>query len=292
MESEYIIDTLSVSHDGALIAGAGRDGLVKVWEVNTGQLINTFRHDARVKSIAFSPTENILASGSQDTTVKLWDTVIGTEIYTIQNPDVIDAVAFSPDGKILAWRGAGTHTLPDTINLWDVATQSLIAVYERPTSIFHFIDCLALSPDNKTFVTVDHIYDIVKVWDINTGNTIDLGHIGLSPISFDLPNIGLTPISFSPDSTMLATGGTRGVKLWDVNTGRNVANIPIKPSSHVQLVSFSPNGRTLAYRVVGKSLPDYGMFQPKHRLVSLKIHQLTIGRFHLTERLLHRLRGI
>ena len=252
MESEYIIDTLSVSHDGALIAGAGRDGLVKVWEVNTGQLINTFRHDARVKSIAFSPTENILASGSQDTTVKLWDTVIGTEIYTIQNPDVIDAVAFSPDGKILAWRGAGTHTLPDTINLWDVATQSLIAVYERPTSIFHFIDCLALSPDNKTFVTVDHIYDIVKVWDINTGNTIDLGHIGLSPISFDLPNIGLTPISFSPDSTMLATGGTRGVKLWDVNTGRNVANIPIKPSSHVQLVSFSPNGRTLAYRVSGE----------------------------------------
>ena len=240
MESEDTVDTLSVSHDGALIAGAGRDGLVKVWEVNTGQLINTFRHDARVKSIAFSPTENILASGSRDTTVKLWDTVIGTEIYTIQNPDVIDAVAFSPDGKILAWRGAGTHTLPDTINLWDVATQSLIAVYERPTSIFHFIDCLALSPDNKTFVTVDHIYDIVKVWDINTGNTIDLGHIGL------------TPISFSDDSTMLATGGTRGVKLWNVNTGRDVANIPIKPSSDVQLVSFSPNGRTLAYRVSGE----------------------------------------
>ena len=252
MESEDVIDTLSISHDGSLIAGAGRDGLVKVWEVNTGQLINTFRHDARVNSIAFSPTKNILASGSRDTTVKLWDTVIGTEIYTIQNPDVIDAVAFSPDGKILAWRGAGTRTLPDTINLWDVATQSLIAVYERPTSIFHFIDCLALSPDNKTFVTVDHIYDIVKVWDINTGNTIDLGHIGLSPISFGLSNIGLTPISFSPDSTMLATGGTRGVKLWNVNTGRDVANIPIKPSSHVQLVSFSPDGRTLAYRVSGE----------------------------------------
>ena len=249
MESEYIIDTLSVSHDGSLIAGAGSDGLVKVWEVNTGQLINTFRHDTRVKSIAFSPTENILASGSRDTTVKLWDTVIGTEIYTIQNPDVIDAVAFSPDGKILAWRGAGKHTLPDTINLWDVATQSLIAVYERPTSIFHFIDCLALSPDNKTFVTVDHIYDIVKVWDINTGNTIDLGHIGLTP---DLGHIGLTPISFSTDSTMLATGGTRGVKLWDVNTGRDVANIPIKPRSSVTHASFSPDGRTLAYRVSGE----------------------------------------
>ena len=252
MESGDTIDTLSVSHDGALVAGAGRDGLVKVWDVLTGQLINTFRHDAWVNSIAFSPTENILASGAGDTTVKLWDTVIGTEIYTIQNPDRIGAVAFSPDGKTLTWQGAGTHTLPDTISLWDMATQSLIAVYEIPTSIFNFINCLALSPDGKTFVTVDHFYDIVKVWDINTGNTIDLGHIGLSPIQFDLSNIGLTPISFSPDSAMLATGGTRGVKLWDVNTGRDVANIPIKPRSSVTHASFSPDGRTLAYRVSGE----------------------------------------
>ena len=79
VESEDTVDTLSVSHDGALIASAGRDGLVKVWEVNTGQLINTFRHDAWINSIAFSPTENILASSSEDTTVKLWNAITGTE---------------------------------------------------------------------------------------------------------------------------------------------------------------------------------------------------------------------
>ena len=108
--------------------------------------------------------------------------------------------------------------------MWDVTTQSIIALYEDPT-VFN-MNSIAFSPDGKTFVTVDHFYDIVKVWDINTGNTIDLGHIGL------------TPISFSPDSTMLATGGTRGVKLWDVNTGRDVANIPIKPSSSVTACIF------------------------------------------------------
>ena len=247
MESEYAIDTLSVSHDSALIAGAGSDGLVKVWEVNTGQLINTFRHDARVNSIAFSPTENILASSSQDTTVKLWNAITGTEILTIESTGIISAMAFSPDGKTLAWNdtiGA------DTIHLWDVATQSSIASYEN--SVGFSIDSIALSPDNKTFVTVDHFYDIVKVWDISTGNTIDLGHIGLSPFHFDLSNIGLTPISFSPSSTMLATGGTRGVKLWAVNTGRDVANIPIEPGFSVTHASFSPDDRTLAYRVSGE----------------------------------------
>ena len=237
MESEYTVDTLSVSHDGFLVAGAGSDGLVKVWEVNTGQLKNTFRHNGRVNSIAFSPTENILASGGGDTTVKLWNAITGTEILTIRRREVISAVAFSPDGKTLAWIEASP---PDTIHVWDVTTRSIIALYEDPT-VFN-MNSIAFSPDGKTFVTVDAQSDIVKVWDINTGSTIDLGHIGL------------TPISFSPDSTMLASGGHRGVKLWDVNTGRDIANIPIKPSSRVRLVSFSPDGRTLAYRVSGEKL--------------------------------------
>ena len=235
MESEYTIDTLSVSHDGTLVAGAGLDGLVKVWQANTGQLIHTFRHHDRVRSIAFSPTENILASGSEDKTIKLWNAITGTEILTIRRTEPISTVAFSPDGKTLAWIEVSP---PDTIHLWDVTTQSIIAFYEDPT-VFD-MNSIAFSPDRKTFVTVDVQYNIVKVWDIDTGNTIDLGHIGL------------TPISFSPDSAMLATGGTRGVKLWDVNTGRDVATIPVKPSSHVRLVSFSPDGKTLAYRVHGE----------------------------------------
>ena len=126
MESEDVINTLSVSHNSDLVAGAGHNGFVNVWDAFTGQLIHTFGHDAHVNSIAFSPTENILASGSADTTVKLWNAITGREIHTIDNPDRVGAVAFSPDGKTLAWTGSGT----DTINLWDMATQSLIAVYE------------------------------------------------------------------------------------------------------------------------------------------------------------------
>ena len=210
LDSEDTIDTISVSHDGALIAGAGWAGLVRVWDVLTGQLKNTFGHAGRVNSIAFSPTENILASGGGDATVKLWDTITGTELLTIRRTERISTVAFSPDGKTLAWIEASP---PDTIHLWDVTTRSIIALYEDPT--VYDMNSIVFSPDGKTFLTVDAQNDIVKVWDINTGNTIDLGHIGL------------TPISFSPDSTMLATGGTRGVKVWEVNTGRDVATIPV-----------------------------------------------------------------
>ena len=235
MKSEDFVRTISFSHDGALIASAGRHGLIKLWDVNTGQNMKTLSHKADVNSIAFSPTENMLASGSNDTTVKLWNIVTGTEISIIENPGRILAVAFSPDGETLAWTDAGW---PDTINLWDVATQSFIAIYDNDTAFN--MNSIALSPDKKTFVTVDSHFDFVKVWDITTGNTIDLGHIGL------------TPISFSPNSTMLASGGRRGVRLWDVNTGENVAAIPVEIGPRVQLMSFLPDGRTLAYHVDGE----------------------------------------
>ena len=237
IKSEYRIGTTSFSYDGSLVAGAGRDGVISVWDTLTGQLINTFRHQAIVHSIAFSPTQNILASGSRDTTVKLWNPITGTEIYTIQNPDRVGDIAFSPDGETLAWTGI---TEPDTINLWDMVTQSLIAVYEN--SVGSNIDTIDLSPNNKNFVTVDQLFGIVKVWDIRTGDTIDLGHV-------DLGDNDLRHISFSPDSTIIASGGYGSVKLWDANTGKNIDNIPVEYRASVRLVSFSPDGRTLAYRV-------------------------------------------
>ena len=240
IKSEYSIGTTSFSYDGSLIAGAGRDGVISVWDTLTGQLINTFRHEATVYSIEFSPTENILATGSRDTTVKLWNPITGIEIYTIQNPDRVGDIAFSPDGETLAWTGI---TEPDTINLWDMALQSLIAVYKN--SVGFDIDTIDLSPNNKNFVTVDQLFGIVKVWDIRTGNTIDLGHV-------DLGDGELKHISFSPDSTMIASGGYGAVKLWDINTGKNIDNIPVEYGASVRLVSFSPDGKTLAYRVTGE----------------------------------------
>ena len=235
IKSEVFINAMSVSYDGKMIACAGRDGLIKLWEVLTGNLINTFGHDAHINSIAFSPTENIIASGSSDTTVKLWDAMTGAEIFTIESRGVISTVAFSHDGKILAWADGKT---PDIIILYDVETKSIIATYEDPT-VWNILS-ISFSPDGNTFVTADGHWNVVKVWDINTGNTIDLGHVGL------------TPISFSPDSLTFATGGRAGVKLWDVNTGENVVSIPVQPNPHVRLVSFSPDGEIIAYRVSGE----------------------------------------
>src|SRR5262249_44874811 len=60
--------------DGQLVATAGEDSAVKIWDSHSGALIHSFRgHEGLVSSLAFSPDGHRLVSGSRDKTVKVWD---------------------------------------------------------------------------------------------------------------------------------------------------------------------------------------------------------------------------
>ncbi|RDW74163.1 hypothetical protein BP5796_07605 [Coleophoma crateriformis] len=66
------------------IASAGGDGLVKVWDANTGELECTLdNHEDRVWALTVHPETNTIVSGSGDSTVTLWkDTTTSTAAAT------------------------------------------------------------------------------------------------------------------------------------------------------------------------------------------------------------------
>jgi U3 small nucleolar RNA-associated protein 13 len=65
-------------------ASAGGDGLVKVWDANTGELETTLdNHEDRVWALAVHPVTNMIVSGSGDSTVTFWkDTTASTRAET------------------------------------------------------------------------------------------------------------------------------------------------------------------------------------------------------------------
>jgi len=67
-----------------LIASAGGDGLVKVWDVNSGENECTLdNHEDRVWALAVHPDTNMIVSGSGDSTVTFWkDTSAETQTAT------------------------------------------------------------------------------------------------------------------------------------------------------------------------------------------------------------------
>jgi WD40 repeat protein len=70
----YRVNNIRYSADGTLLASAGRDATVRLWDSATGELLSTLEgHSSAVNCIAFSPDGSTIASGSDDGNVIMWE---------------------------------------------------------------------------------------------------------------------------------------------------------------------------------------------------------------------------
>ncbi len=64
---------VAISPDGKTIVSGAIDGIIKLWDVDSQQLINSFQaHQGAVKSIVFQINGQFLITGSLDRTIKIW----------------------------------------------------------------------------------------------------------------------------------------------------------------------------------------------------------------------------
>lgn len=242
--------SLAFSPDGRLLASAGLDGNVRLWETNTWRQVRTLGHDGPVTSVAFSPDGKLLASGSADTTVRLRDPVTGALRLTLTEKSSrvdhrIRAIAFSPGGDLLA-----ALVGPDVVDLWNVRTgkerQFLISSPGRKNSF----TSLAYSPDGH-IVAVGVEDDTVRFWAVGSLPARLLKGVWRSfyeglPAALDAHTGAVFAVAFSPDGTLLASGSAdKTVRLWDVPR-RMYAYILYDHQETVRCLAFSPDGKVLA----------------------------------------------
>jgi WD40 repeat protein len=191
---------------GQLLATAGEDRTIKLWNVNTGQCLKTLEeHTNWIFAVAFSPNGQTLASGSADSTVKLWDIDTGECLKTLEgHQGQVWCVAFSPNGQILA---SGSEDR--TVKLWDVATGQCLATLEGHISR---IWSVAFSLDGHSLAS-GSFDKTLKLWDIRPeqGYRLLWEHISENEV---------WSVAFSPDGHTLASSSIDGtIKLRNVETG-------------------------------------------------------------------------
>jgi WD40 repeat protein len=114
---------VSFNHDGSILATAGEDGTVRLWNIAKREPLSTLTgHSRAVIGAAFSPIGSILASGSYDGTVRLWDAATGKPAGDPlgDGKTGFTGVAFSPNGDFLAAGTAHPGAGDSSVWLWKV----------------------------------------------------------------------------------------------------------------------------------------------------------------------------
>ncbi len=231
--------SLSFSPDGKLMASAGDDGAIRIWDVKTRQPVGEplRGHTASVFSVAFSPDGRMLASTGDDSTVRLWDAATRQPLGNPMTGQTRagGSIAFSPDGKLLATGG-----FDSTIRLWDVnRRQALGDPIEGHQGAVHSV---AFSPDGRMLASASEDRT-VRLWEIGPRGGA-FAHAAPRPFK-PLPS-GIESVAFSPDGKTLAAGVGDVIILLDVASRQAIGTPLTGHTAPVHTVAFSPSGKILA----------------------------------------------
>ncbi|QIG51001.1 AAA family ATPase [Nordella sp. HKS 07] len=235
------------SPDGSRILlgswSSGFDAFSSLWDLSKGTEIAKLaghKSDTQLQGVIFSHDGRLVATVSIDGTARLWDgvtgklrDVLGQEKSGLRLSDIASEErdkemnsAFSRDDRFLA-----TPSIDGTVRIWDVQHASLLTTLSGHRALIEHVE---FSPaDSSVLLTASHD-GTARLWDIDGVITSALFH--KYPPTFAV---------FSPDNVHLLTGGGDSVAhLWDVVSGREVAELDTHEIMHS--ATFSNDGNRLA----------------------------------------------
>jgi WD40 repeat protein/serine/threonine protein kinase len=227
------VRTVAYSPDGRLIASAGRDHTIRIWDMYEKRMIDPVLtgHNDWVNAVAFSADGKMLASGGDDGSLFVWD--MNSSPPTAQrfggHNEAIWSVAFSPDGQQLASGGAD-----NAIRLWDTHTGEGLAANNDHTGPVYTLD---YSPDGARLASGSED-NTVRLWDARTLEALNIleGHTNW-----------VLSVAFNPRGSVLASGSADNtIRLWDVESARQIAGPLRGHQDWVRALQFFPDGRRLA----------------------------------------------
>lgn len=237
------IQSMSFSRDGRLLATAGADGIVRLWDPVTGRHLRNLEADGDESDayyfdfMALSPDGRLLAVGNFY--IQLWDLVNSRHLHTFRGSN-IDAMAFDSAGNLL------TASYDNKVFLWDTTSGGKREVRLATPGGFsgkmkarikkEHVVAAAFSPEGRR-LAMGTDEDLVYVWNPVSGQHLQTlkGH-----------KSSVHAVAFSPDGELIASSSVdETMRLWRSVSGEQVRKFDGN-TRYVNFITFSPDGRVLA----------------------------------------------
>ncbi len=258
---------VAFSPDGRrLYTAANWGGLLRVWDPDTGKVVEERSIPENCAALAVSPTDGRLAWGGYgDVYLASANPAAGSRQLRGHAGGVV-GLAFSPDGTRLA-----SASRDGTVKVWRVADGSELAHLRGHTGV---VTSVAFGPDGKALVTGSED-GTVKVWHLASepapfprGTGTPATRVRFAPdgqrfavasfffvVVFDATSLqpvfkidlkgGIVALAYSGDSRLLVGSPSADeIRVWSAETGKPVATIQAH-SGGVQAVAFG-SGHQLA----------------------------------------------
>jgi len=256
------------SPDGKWIVTTGASGYVLAHDAQTGEVVNQWAVNERIRSASFDPQNSQrIVSGDDNGQVIVW--VPGQDVPVLvinAHEDGVTSVVFSPDGRTIlsasydgtakvwdAESGQELHVLDNSkfrvfnarfsddgsrivtanedkvARIWDSQSGNLLWELKGHTDYVQ----TAVFSHNGNFVYTGSYDNTIRKWDAKTGEPLQTlaGHTGK-----------VNDVNVSPDDKLLASGSAdTTVKIWDLEAGKEIFNY-LGNNEDSNSVAFSPDG--------------------------------------------------
>jgi WD40 repeat protein len=264
------VQDLAFDPTGRLLAVAREDGIVQIWDAQTGRAVGgaLTGHEDFVNAVAFSPDGRTLASAGQDGTLRLWSVAsqpLGSTVVPIGSVLAVDPTgqlvavtssapaqlvrqrdwspvwtlpgrgetrnaAFSPDGSLLA---LGDQS--GVVTVWDVRSRRQVSppLGERGGE---GVNSIAISKDGRYLAASTDGGSAARGW-------LRIWRVGSWDLVDRLHDPGDTLIAFTPDAEIVTVGDSvelRRIERDKLTEPTTIADIQADDAA------LSPDGRTLA----------------------------------------------